>query len=342
MMTNDFVQIGVVAKNEVIKCIRGRKFLISVSIVALVFLLVTGLQFLTDNWDDLKNMGDLANTYLNTLPLVISLVVALLSSIALVSEFEERTALILFTRPIRRTTILLGKILCCFLVESFILLVYFILVTVVGVIKVDGISMADIATSFGVAVLYAFAASGIAFIISAFFKKGSVCTIISLLVLLVIMPISSAMVSSDGGDNWYMLDEAGNTVYTCIPEYIDQYNEGAEQISNVMQSAANILSGFTGDDLSDAMGWIDSSIQSPEFQDLPEDTQKSIMHLRELFNERATEGIDSMVRVLDIIISSNLLAQKDYPDVPREAAVLIVWGIIGYFIAWIKFVRREF
>ena len=169
-MAGDISQIAVVAKNEMIKCVRGRKFMISLAIVVLVFLLITGLQFLLGTWDNMKDIGMLIDVYIDNLPMIIVLVVALLSSIAIVSEFEERTALILFTRPVRRTSIFIGKLLACTIIEALIILTYYILVIIVGAIKIGGVPV-EFLTSFGFAALYAFAASGIAFIISSFYIK---------------------------------------------------------------------------------------------------------------------------------------------------------------------------
>ncbi len=340
-MMNDFSQILVVTKNEVIKSVRGRKFMISLAMVGIVFLLITGLQFMLGSWDSLTNMGALADTYLNTLPIIIALVVALLSSIALVSEFEERTALILFTRPIRRTTILIGKILSCVLIEAMILLVYYILVSCVGIAKVDDMSI-DILTSYGIAVLYAFSASGIAFVISAFLKKGSVCTIISLLIILVIMPIISAMVASDGGENWYMIDQAGNTVYTSIPGYVERYNETTREFAQVVEDATKILSGFTDQSLQEAVTSMNNFIGSPGFQMLEPETQQALITMSGYLSQTPTENLSGMIMVLKILASSSLIAPMESPDLFKECMVLLAWGFAGYFIAWIKFIRREF
>jgi ABC-2 type transport system permease protein len=341
MMTGDLNQILVVAKNEIIKCIRGKKSLISLVIMVLVFFLITGLQFATGDWDSIDSIGKIMSTYFSTLPLIIVLVVSLLSSVALVGEFEERTALILFTRPVRRTSILIGKMLSCIAVEGFIILVYYVLASVVSMIKVGEMPV-EILVSFGLAILYAFAASGIAFVISSFLKKGSVCTIISVLLLLAIFPIVSSVMGTDGGENWFMIDQAGNTIYTSVPEYVDMYNETIIAFGNVVDSARAILEGFTSDDLDAAKDWLLSFISSPEFAKLDPTTQQSVMQMAGYMNMDADMNITGMIMVLKLMSSSSILSPMEYPDVAKEALVLLVWGIVGYFIAWIKFIRREF
>lgn len=375
-MANDISQIGVVAKNEIIKCARGRKFLISLVIVFVVFLLITGLQFVMDSWDNLDSIGALTEAYLSTFPMVIVLIVALLSSIALVSEFEERTALILFTRPVRRTSILIGKILACTIVEALIILVYYILVATVGFLKIDGMSL-NFLTSFGFAVMYAFATSGVAFVISAFLKKSSVCTVISILLMLVIFPIVSTMVEANDGESWYMIDQAGETIYTCIPEYVDRYNETLDQIGNVVDSAVAILKGFTDDGMTNGITWLSGNIFSAEYFMADETTQQavltaltsgdsaaiveyhqyinpsflaiqdastqaSILQMFMFLTMGADGNLSGMIMVLEMMNSMTALQPMDPPDLLKEFLVLLVWGIAGYFIAWIKFIRREF
>ena len=338
-MMNDISQIWVVTKNEMIKSMRGKKFLVSLAIVLIVFALITLMQtIVSGGWDNIKTTSDVLSTYMTTMTIIILLVVALLSSIALVSEFEERTALILFTRPVRRTTILLGKILSCLLIEAMIILVYYVLVTAVSLIHVGSVSE-HMVTSFLMAVLYAFAASGIAFVISAFFKKGSVCTIISLLVLLVVIPIVSSMID---GETWYMLDKAGDTIITCVPEYVEQANKTMDSFREVVASAAEILGGFTDEQVRASVDAINAFIQTPDFWSLDVNVQTAMLTVSGFMSNVPSEYLPGMVAVLKAMCNASILAPIENPDIAKEVLVLLVWGLVGYFIAWIRFVRREF
>jgi len=55
-----------------------------------------------------------------------------------------------------------------------------------------------------------------------------------------------------------------------------------------------------------------------------------------------TKDLAGMIAVLKAMASSSMVAPLDNPDLTKEAIVLIAWGVVCYFIAWIKFVRREF
>jgi ABC-2 type transport system permease protein len=342
MMVSDITQVMVVTKNEIIKCVRGKKFMVSLIIVFLVFILITALQFLTNSWDSINSMGMVMSTYFSTFPMVITLVVALLSSIAIVSEFEERTALILFTRPIRRTTIFIGKVLSCAIIEAMMILAYYIMATAVAAAKASDFSAGDMAASFGIAILYTVAASGIAFVVSSFFKKGSVCTIITILLILIITPIVSAVAGNDGGENWYMLDQAGNTLYTCVPGYVDMYNEFSNQFVAVVDNAIQILEGFTDKGLDPGKDWLQAYMATAEFQELDPTVQVSVAKMFAFLNLGTDGNLKAMIMVLKMMTTSSMITPMEYPDVGKEALVLVVWAFVGYIIAWVKFVRREF
>lgn len=296
---SDFRQIAMVAKNELIKGMRGKKFLVSFIIILIVFGLITVMPYVTGSGWDGKSSGEILSAYLSNLSMIVLLIVALLSSVAIVSEFEERTALILFTRPIRRTSIFLGKVLFCFIIEALIVLVYYLLVLGVLLIFVGEVPL-NLGISLAFALLYIFATSGIAFVISSFIKKGSVCTIITLLVLVMIIPLVTKMIN---GNTWYMLDTAGNTIITCIPEYVESFNQAINQWIVQMQTAIDYLETSSDPIIK----------QVAQFMQMMVDT-----HMYGFMAPIAT------------------------PNILREAGVLLVWGVAAYIISWVKFIRREF
>jgi ABC-2 type transport system permease protein len=255
---DDFRQSLVISRNEIIKSIRGKKFILSLAVIVLIFALITLMPYATgDGWNG-QTASDVLSAYLSYASMVILLIVALLSSVALVSEFEERTALILFTRPLKRTTIFVGKIVACVLIETLMMGLYYVLVAIMLLVFTQEIP-ATFLISFGFCFLYIFAASGIAFVISAFFKRSSICTIISLLILLLVIPILTMMIS---GDTWYMLDTAGNTILNCIPEYVSSYNQVIYQTLDQLQLAVNYLYTSTNPSIIDVADFMQSMIDT--------------------------------------------------------------------------------
>jgi len=338
MMVGDFRQICTITKNELIKSVRGKKFLVSLLIVLLVFGLITLLGYATNGWDPQFTTANIISTYMSYIGMVALLIVALMSSVALVSEFEERTALILFTRPVRRTSIFIGKIFSCLIIEALIILVYYAIVTAFSLYHVGEVSD-KMLTSYVMCVLYAFAASGIAFVISAFFKKSSVCTIISLLVLILVIPVITGMLK---GDTWFMLDTAGNSIITCVPEYVKAYNETVDMFTAVVSNAADVLKGFASPDMQELAKALNEVILSGGLSTLDPNVIAMIVAMDQFFLSIPVDNITDMADVLNMMVGSDMMKKIDNPNVLLEGSVLIIWGIAGYLIAWCKFVRREF
>jgi len=220
---DDFRQSMVVAKNEIRKFVRGKRFSLYVLLIVAIFALITLLPYVLGDGLGSSPGGVLSNyvTYVNLLAL---LAATLFSSIAIVSEFEERTALILFTRPVKKTSIFLGKVMACVLLEMTMLIAYYIGITVV-VYATTGSMTSSLLTSLGITLLYVIASSCIAILISSVMKKGSTASILTFVTLLLILPIITMALGSAGIDTWFMLDDAANSICYCIPEYVDLMND---------------------------------------------------------------------------------------------------------------------
>ena len=118
---DDFRQMGVIAQNELRKFIRGRKILLYVLLIGLIVSLNIGfLVYYPDVLESLTGTIDkqdmMLSMYGGSLPFLILIGAVLFASYTIVSEFEERTYLLLFTRPIKKTSIFVGKFLACYFI----------------------------------------------------------------------------------------------------------------------------------------------------------------------------------------------------------------------------------
>ena len=228
---DDLRQTYVVAKNEAYKFVKGKRFLVYIAFMAVIFCLVTLIPYaLGDNPGETK--GEVITNYLMFVDGLALIAAALFASITLVSEYEERTALILFTRPIKKTTIFIGKFVACFALEAAMVIVYYLLTVGMSFALVGDVS-SNIPQSLGVAMTYLFAASGIAVLISALLKKSGVATVMTFLILLVIIPLVSQVMQSVGGiDTWFIIDS--NHMLHCIPDYVETVNNSFGDIISEM------------------------------------------------------------------------------------------------------------
>lgn len=227
---DDFRQVGIVAKNETIKSVRGKRFQVAALVIVLVWALITLVPFLTNKGWESYTLGEMLASYLSYASMFVVLVVGLIGSVALVSEYEERTALILFTRPIKKTTIFVGKFVSAFILSCLMMLVYYIGI-IIMTLWYHGCVPSDLLASYGMCCCYVFAATGVSFIFSAFLKRSSIAIIFSILTLIVVIPIITMMIK---GDTWYMLDTASNSILTCIPDYVTSYNKGVDDMYEAM------------------------------------------------------------------------------------------------------------
>lgn len=196
----------VVMKNELKKFFRGRKVVLFGALTAVIIILLAAVLIYEGVEDDL-----ILSSYSMVVGLLILSATAFFSATTLVSEFEERTALILFTKPVRKISIFAGKLLASYVLTVFFVGIYYISAAIVYAIQV-GEFKTDLVTSFILSLCYMVAATGIAMILSSILKKASTSTIMTFIILMLIMPTISAMLMIGNVDNWWMLDQAVTSI----------------------------------------------------------------------------------------------------------------------------------
>lgn len=225
MMTaipNDIMQTVTVARNEITKFLRSRKLAVYLSLVVLIVVLMTALPYALG--DGLSgSAGGVFSDYIGYASLLVLLGATLFASYTIVSEFEERTALILFTRPIRKSSIFLGKFLACYVLVAAVVVIYY-LVSLAIAFAVSGHMVTSFPPSLAMSLLYVFATTGVAMFISSFMKKGGTSAVLTFITILLLIAVVSAVMSSSGIDTWFMLDSASQSIVTSIPEYVESAN----------------------------------------------------------------------------------------------------------------------
>ena len=217
---DDFRQAFIVAKYEIMKFLSGKKILIFGIINALVLAILTIVIYAVniDNLDTEFGLG----LYIGVSSWLMLLGATLFSASSLVAEFEERTALVLFTKPIRKGSIFMGKMFASYALNLGFVILYYIVASVAIAIKTGGFTP-NIFASIGYCTLYILALTGIAMMFSALMKKSSSASILTFVFILLvpsIIGIAIAIISfSSGGDTpdmWYILDYASQAVATSI------------------------------------------------------------------------------------------------------------------------------
>jgi len=234
---DDLRQSYVVAKNEVRKFLRGKRFAIYVVITIVAFALLTLLPYVTD-FDPSEMFGSSIVLHFNFVSHVALLAAVLFASVVFVSEFEERTALVLFTRPIKKTSIFIGKVIGCITLEIVIILLFYLGMAAVALFNGESITI-HFFESLGMVSLYIVAASSVAVFISSIMKKGSTCVIMTFVLLWMMLPIITMILSFSSIEPWFMLDWAA---YAIVPSDIPGMMGGfGSSVPDLAEAAATMI-----------------------------------------------------------------------------------------------------
>ncbi|NLL95021.1 MAG: ABC transporter permease subunit [Thermoplasmatales archaeon] len=230
---DDLRQAFVVAKNEMFKYVRGRKALILAVLILAVWGLATALPYIYG--DGLEGSKDSLSMYLGSAWIVIIIIVAMFSSGTIVSEFEDRTALVLFTRPIRKGSIFLGKFIAAYVFGLVAIMIY-IALSIVTVLVATGGLPAYIPVAMMFVVVTVFAATGVAMLISSVFKRSSTAAIITFFMLFLITNLISSTLVMMETDPWYMVEIPAMNIYRSLEyglEFASSWSESQEIMPGV-------------------------------------------------------------------------------------------------------------
>lgn len=211
----DAVQAVAVMKNEIKKFLRGNRILVFGVLFALFnAMIIAAVLLFGDSIVDGMGIGKMQvfGLFVAMTAMTALIAAVLFSATSIVSEFQERTALILFTRPIRKRAIFVGKFLASFAVTAAFIIVYYIIAVVFTQMYAGGLP-SGIPDSFAAAICFVFAMTGLSFLVSSVAKKGSTASIVTLIIYLVILgTISSIAVVLNLGDPWWNMPDAASAI----------------------------------------------------------------------------------------------------------------------------------
>lgn len=305
----DMRQSYVIMKNEIKKFFSGKRMTLFLGLLGVILFVLTVVPYLLGKElsDDPK---EIIVPYLSLVSLIVLMSSTLFASICIVSEYEERTALIVFTRPIRKSSIFLGKMLACLVVSWGFILFYYVVAALVSLIIAHGLEP-DLFASMMMAFVYAFATIGIAMLVSSIMKKSNTSTIMTFVILLVILPAFSLVLGTAGFEVDWMIDKVAESITNCSEGYRETMNEMLSSIEQMLSSPESFLT----------EGWQ---------ADLIAAGQDPLIVLTVLANHWAM-GSGFMGEAM---ISA--------PDLLHDSLIMVAWGVVGLVAAFFKFMRREF
>jgi ABC-2 type transport system permease protein len=206
---SEFEKLRVVTRYEFLKHIRRRRLYVILGLTFIVELAVLiGLPVLMDGYPD--------NVMLMAVMLTIGPSLAVLGAVffagdAIAGEFESKTGFLLFTNPVKRTTLIAGKYLAGSL-AVIVLIVFSYAVTSISLLAIYGNIPIEVLESFGLCLLYGGSVLAVTFFFSSVSKGAMGATVMSLLFIIVISGIIESVLLFAGKPSWFLLSTGGDSI----------------------------------------------------------------------------------------------------------------------------------
>ena len=130
---------------------------------------------------------------------------------AIAGEFETKTGYILFTNPVRRITLVIGKYLAGY-AAVIILIVFGYLIISISLLSIYGTVPVEMLQSFGLALLYGGSVISVTFFFSSVSKGAMGATVMTLLFIMVISGIIESVLMMAGKPYWFLISTAGDSI----------------------------------------------------------------------------------------------------------------------------------
>jgi len=210
MGTEDLRQAFVVASYEVRKYLRSRRLLGMVVLLALIIGLILGLPpALGSPYPSTPNA--FVGTFAGFTALFAVLCGVLFAADALCSEHEKRTGYFLFPNPVRRETIVLGKLLASLAASWTILLVYYGVASAAA-LAVTGSLTAEVGLSAAYALAYVTCIVGVAFLLSSVLKGTIAATVLTFFLFTLIFTIIGGLLQVGKVSPWFIPTQAAGII----------------------------------------------------------------------------------------------------------------------------------
>jgi ABC-2 type transport system permease protein len=204
-------KLGVVIKYEFLKHIRRKRLYVILGIAllteALVLILIPALM------DGYPSNVNVMAAMLTAGAGMAALGAVFFAGDAIAGEYEAKTGFLLFTNPIKREVLWIGKYLAGFIAVA-ILMLFIYIITAVALFAIYQEVPMEIFQSFGLALYYSAAMLSTTFLFSALSKGSMGATIMSLVFVWVVCGILESVLMFTGNPYWFILSAGGDSSAT--------------------------------------------------------------------------------------------------------------------------------
>ena len=198
---------------ELLKHLKRRRLFI-VAALAIVVPLLFYIYFYQQHPDAASDFANMSLTFLSVL-IVIS--AAMFAGDAVCGEFEKKTSLLLFPTPQKRSSIFAGKYMAALMATFLVVSLYYLVLTLqIGQLFGWGEIPAELGKSFATALIYSAAAVSVVFFVSSLLKRSMSATIVGFLVLLMILPIISMIITQLDQEPWFIVTYSAGLITSVL------------------------------------------------------------------------------------------------------------------------------
>jgi ABC-2 type transport system permease protein len=184
---SDLRQLAVVTKYELLKYLRGKRLLIIIALIAIIGILNLVVPPTIGSGYD-PDPTTFTSGMLTEIGILIVLCATFFGADAIVSEFEQKTGLLLFPNAVKRHVLVLGKFTASAVISVGAIVLYYA-ITVIAVVAIDGSIAANTSLSFLYALAYLFGILAIAYLLSAIFRSSVYSVVLTFFTFFLILPI---------------------------------------------------------------------------------------------------------------------------------------------------------
>ncbi len=206
----EFEKLRIVAAYEFLKHIRRKRLYVILGLTLISELAVIILLPLLMDGKYPDNVMTMAAT-LTVGPSLATIGAVFFAGDAIAGEFEGKTGFILFTNPVKRSTLVMGKYLAS--CAAVILLVIFgYIITDITLLVIYGEIPTETFNSFGLCLLYGGAVLSITFFFSSVSKGAMGATVITLVLIMVISGIVESVLVMAGKPYFFLPSAGGDSI----------------------------------------------------------------------------------------------------------------------------------
>ncbi len=187
MPPSDLRQMAVVTKYELLKYLRGKRLLIIIALIVIIGILNLVVPPIIGSGYD-PDPTTFTSGMLTEIGILIVLCATFFGADAIVSEFEQKTGLLLFPNAVKRHVLVLGKFIASATISVGAVVLYYA-ITVIAVVAIDGSIAANTSLSFLYALAYLFGILAIAYLFSAIFRSSVYSVVLTFFTFFLILPI---------------------------------------------------------------------------------------------------------------------------------------------------------